>query len=71
MIKLFALLRFPWSRWVDIMTFTYLSDGYLLQGRVNRITGRKQFAARAMKQGWRIFLDTPTPTNEQVASIEP
>lgn len=46
-----------------------MSGGYLLQGRVNRVTRRKQFAVRSMKQSW-LLCETPTPTLEQVAKLD-
>lgn len=63
----FIKLIYPWSKWQDVTLFGYGGDQYLLQGRIHRITGRKQFAVRSMKQWWR----TPHPhagavKNEQI-----
>jgi hypothetical protein len=53
MSKLYNLLRWPWTPWVDVQTFTHGYEAYVLQGRRNRITGRSQFAVRAMRQWYR------------------
>jgi len=39
----YILAPFSWSAWVDICTFTWASNAYLLQGRVNRRTNEKRF----------------------------
>lgn len=53
MNKLANLLRWPWTPWVDIITFSHGYEAYLLQGRRNRISGRTQFAVRAMRKWYR------------------
>jgi hypothetical protein len=65
MKKLANLLRWPWTPWADILTFSY-DGGYLLQGRTNRITGRTQFAVRKMGQWWRLQSQAPMATEEQL-----
>jgi hypothetical protein len=39
----FLLAPFSWTRWVDIDTFSYSSEAYLLQAKKNRKTNAKQF----------------------------
>jgi hypothetical protein len=41
---------FAWSRWADICTFSFGSNAYLLQGKVNRKSNAKKFRVTAMKR---------------------
>lgn len=54
MKQLLLRLFYPWSKWVDIVAFNWAQESYLLQGRKNRFTNRKQFAIRRSKQPWRV-----------------
>ena len=44
------LQPFMWKPWVDITTFTFGYQGYLLQGRVNKISNAKKFRITKMRQ---------------------
>lgn len=46
----YFLEPFSWSKWADITTFTFGSNAYLLQGKVNRRTNAKKFKVTAMKR---------------------
>jgi hypothetical protein len=40
---------FSWSRWADISSFSFGSDAYLLQGKVNKNSNAKKFRITALK----------------------
>lgn len=44
----YILAPFSWSRWTDIVTFSY-AGAYLLQGKVNSRTNAKKFKVIAIK----------------------
>jgi hypothetical protein len=44
----YLLAPFSWSRWTDIITFSY-AGAYLLQGKVNRLTNAKKFKITALR----------------------
>ncbi len=62
------LLRWPWTPWADILTFSH-GGGYLLQGRRNRITGRAQFAVRKMGAWWRVESHAPAPSEDALRKV--
>lgn len=37
------LFPFSWSKWVDIQTFSFVGNAYLLQGKVNTVSNAKKF----------------------------
>ena len=43
MKKLYALLRWPWTPWQDVCTFSYGGTSYLVQGRTSVVTNLRQF----------------------------
>lgn len=43
MKTLYTFLRWPWTPWVDVCTFTYAQTSYLVQGRTSVVTNRRQF----------------------------
>ncbi len=43
------LATFSWSRWTDIIVFTYGYNSYLLQGKVNKRTNAKVFQVISFK----------------------
>lgn len=46
----YLIVPFSWSKWTDISVFTFGHDGYLLQGKVNRISNAKRFRITEQKQ---------------------
>ena len=64
-------LFFPWSKWTDVTLFGFGNEQYLLQGRVNKLTGRKQFAVRAMGQWWRVAKPHPGEVSNDRIQFEP
>ena len=48
----YFLAPFSWSRWTDILTFTYgmVSEPQLLQGKLNKRTNAKKFRITSLKQ---------------------
>jgi hypothetical protein len=45
----YFLAPFSWSRWTDITTFSYASQAFLLQGKVNSRTNAKKFKIISFK----------------------
>ena len=53
-------LMWPWTPWVDIMTFSWAGDSsYLVQGRRNSITNAKQFRTTRCDGQWFRVVSTP------------
>lgn len=44
---------FSWSKWVDIDTFSFGGDAYLLQGKVNNNSNAKRFRVTRTRQWYR------------------
>ena len=40
-----------WSQWKDILVFSFATESFLLQGKVNRKTNRKKFKAVSCSRG--------------------
>lgn len=47
MKTIYAILRWPWTPWVDVCTFNHGLSSYLVQGRTSLITGRRVFRCTA------------------------
>lgn len=62
------LMPFSWSRWNDISTFMFGYDGYLLQGRVNRVSNAKEFRITRFRQ-LLSMANVPSVTIERVKEI--
>ena len=45
----YFLALFSWSRWVDVDTFSFGSNAYLLQGKINKRSNAKKFRVTGMK----------------------
>lgn len=43
---------FSWTPWVDLKTFSYGGDAYLLQGRKNTISNAKRFRVQPTKNAF-------------------
>ena len=48
----YLIAPFSWSKWADITCFEFGYDGYLLQGKVNKITNAKIFKITPQKQSF-------------------
>ncbi len=44
------LSPFSWSKWVDIQTFSFLGEAFLLQASVNKISNAKKFRVQKTRQ---------------------
>ena len=53
-IILTMIAPFSWSKWVDISTFSWGSEAYLLQGKVNRRTNAKRFLVTAISSRFKV-----------------
>lgn len=60
----YFMFPFSWSRWTDILTFSY-SGAYLLQGRVNSRSNAKQFRITGMQRAFAVSKPT-TPSMTQL-----
>ena len=63
-IKGWILHPFSWSKWVDIQTFSFLGEAFLLQARVNKASNLKRFRVQRTRQ------DRLSATNVGMINIE-
>jgi len=57
---------FAWSNWVDVLTFSFGSNAYLLQAKRNRRTNAKRFRVTEMKQR----METAAPSHVSMEELE-
>lgn len=67
-LKSWILQPFLWGVWVDITTFSFGGECYLLQGRVNLISNAKKFRITPFKQ-WFITANSPEIELEKLKSL--
>jgi hypothetical protein len=63
-IKGWILHPFSWSKWVDIQTFSFLGEAFLLQAKINKVSNLKRFRVQRTRQ------DRLSATNVGAINIE-